>query len=205
VAAFATGESIALRNVWHGRIVSARPATVVRDEPSATMLYVPLGVRWWSPTRTDGSVVRIPTGAWSLRARRWDETHVLSFSWPGEPHAVLLFWDAGWRPRHWYVNLEDPLRRTEIGFDYRDLLLDAVVEPDRSRWEWKDEDELADAVRDGLVGADDTGRLRDEGERLVRRIVGLDRPFDRDWWDWRPDPAWAFPVLADGWDRPEHA
>jgi hypothetical protein len=201
VVPFATGHGIALRNVWRGAIVSARPAVVVRDEPSGTMLYVPPRVEWWSPTRADGSAVRIPSGTWSLRARRWDDTHVLSFAWPGEPHAVLLFWGADWRPRHWYVNLEDPLRRTVIGFDYRDLLLDAVLEPDRSRWEWKDEDELGDAVRDGLVSAGDAARLREEGEGLVRRIVDREPPFDREWWDWRPDPAWAHPTLTDGWDR----
>jgi hypothetical protein len=201
VASFAPGEGIALRNVWRGAIVSARPAIVVRDEPSATMLYVSPGIDWWGPTRADGSALRIPSGTWSLRERRWDDTHVLSFAWPGDPNAVLLFWDGDWRPRHWYVNLEEPLRRTAIGFDYRDLLLDAVVEPDRSAWAWKDEDELADAVREGLIPADDVARLRADGEALVRRIVDRDPPFDRDWWDWRPDPAWVHPELADGWDR----
>ena len=41
----------------------------------------------------------------------------------------------------WYVNLQKPFRRTARGFETMDLMLDLVVEVDRSWW-WKDEDEL---------------------------------------------------------------
>jgi hypothetical protein len=40
---------------------------------------------------------------------------------------------------HWYVNFQRPMRRTAIGFDTFDLLLDLVIAPDLSRWDWKDE------------------------------------------------------------------
>lgn len=198
---FATGSAIALRNVWEGRIVSARPVTVVHDDPTGTTLYVPLNVACMAPVRADGSSPRIPSGEWSLRARRWD-AHVLSFAWPGVPDGILLFWDPDWRPRHWYVNLQGPLRRTTVGFDYTDLILDVVMAPDRSAWEWKDEDELEQAIGEGLIPAADVPRLREGGERAVRRILDREPPFDRDWWDWRPDPSWPLPELPAGWDEP---
>jgi hypothetical protein len=35
----------------------------------------------------------------------------------------------------WYVNLEQPQRRSRLGFDFEDRLLDVFVEPD-GRWRW---------------------------------------------------------------------
>jgi hypothetical protein len=39
------------------------------------------------------------------------------------------------------VNLQEPFRRSQFGFETMDLALDVIVEADRS-WRWKDEDEL---------------------------------------------------------------
>ncbi len=199
--AFPVGRAVALRNVWNGTIVSARGANVVRDDPATRMLYVPIDAPWMAPVRADGTPFRMPVGTWSLEERRWDSTHLLSFAWPGQPHAVLLFWDAGWQPLRWYVNLQTPLRPTPVGFDYADLVLDAVATPDRSSWEWKDEDELAEAIRHGLISAEDETRLRIDGEAAVRRILDREPPFDRDWWEWRPDPSWPAATLPRDWDR----
>jgi hypothetical protein len=201
VTAFAVGRGVALRNVWNGRIVSARPVTVVLDDPGLHMLYVQIGAVWMAPAHPDGTPLRLPIGEWTLRQRRWDATHILSFAWPGDPHAVLLFWDEAWLPIHWYVNLQSPLRRTEVGFDYTDLILDATAPPDRSGWAWKDEEEFAEAIDRGAIALEDGPRLRAEGQRTVRRVLDREPPFDRDWWDWRPDPSWPRSVLPEGWDR----
>ena len=47
------------------------------------------------------------------------------------------------------MNLEEPLKRTAIGFDYLDQLLDIEIAVDLSSWKWKDEDELEEAVARG--------------------------------------------------------
>ena len=99
------------------------------------------------------------------------------------------------------MNLEEPLRRTAIGFDTLDHELDVIVELDGS-WRWKDEDDLAEVDPPGRdPDAEDEPRLRADGERAVRRILDREPPFDRDWTAWRPDPSWPIPVLPDGWDR----
>jgi len=113
---------------------------------------------------------------------------------------VLLFLRPDGSARSWYVNLEEPLRRTELGFDTLDHELDVIVELDGS-WRWKDEDDLAESIRRGVIPAEEEPRLRADGERAVRRIVDREPPFDRDWSAWRPDPAWPLPVLPEGWDR----
>ena len=88
-----------------------------------------------------------------MRRDRWFGTGVLMLARPGEPWSVWLFWEPGWRFKNWYVNLEEPLVRWAGGVDSEDHFLDISVEPDGT-WHWVDEDEFAQAQRDGLVDAD---------------------------------------------------
>lgn len=198
---FEPGDAVALREIWQEQVWSVRPATVVSDANNLLMFYLPTGVRWMCPRAPGGDWSRIPEARWELGERSWDDTRVLSFARPGEAHAILLFFEEDWSPRTWYVNLQEPLRRVPIGFDYMDQHLDALVTIDRSGWSWKDEDELAEAIRRGVIPADEEPRLRAEGERAVRRILDREPPFDRDWGVWRPDPSWLVPLLPEGWDR----
>lgn len=196
---FEPGHAAALRDVWQGLIWTARPVTVVTETSDQTILLIPAGVRWMAPYR-NGVRLKIPQRPFELLELRSEGMHVLSFSWPKTFAAVLLLFGVDWVPKRWYVNLEDPLRRTPIGFDTLDRELDAVVEFDGS-WRWKDEDELAEAIRLGITPAYTEERLRADGERAVRRILECEPPFDRDWRRWRPDPSWSIPVLPHGWDR----
>jgi len=199
VRRFEPGETIALRQTWGGRVWAARPATVVEDAPDQTMLFVPVGSFWMAPFR-DGKRLKIPQSEFELVTQRYEDLHVLSFSWPDTWYAVLLFLGPDGSPHSWYVNLEEPLRRTGLGFDTLDHELDVIVELDGS-WRWKDEDDLAEAIRRGVIPAQDEPRMRADGERAVRRILDREPPFDLDWTTWRPDPTWPIPVLPDGWDR----
>jgi hypothetical protein len=197
---FGPGTSIALREVWRGRVFEARPTLVVQDDPEQTMLLLPGGVRCGLPIGADGRELRLPDGEWRLELRPRGDRPILSFAWPGTPYSVLL-WTAEVDRRVWYVNLQDPLIRTTIGFDTVDHALDAVVELDRSSWRWKDEDELAEAVNDGLFTPAEAAGFRAWGERAVERILSREPPFDRNWDGWRPDPGWAVAELPEGWDR----
>jgi len=196
---FARGEAVALREIWNGRVWSARAAIVVEDREDQTTFFVPAEAMRMAAVR-DGAMLRIPQDGFELAPRTSGEAPALSFGWPDRWHGTLLFFHPDGRPRKWYVNLQEPLRRTDVGFDYLDLKLDVIVEMEGS-WLWKDEDELAEAIAQGLVPAEDEARLRAEGERAVRRIVDREPPFDRDWRTWSPDPDWPAPALPDGWDR----
>ena len=197
---FEPGETVALRQTWDGRVWAARPATVVEDATEQTMLFIPAETSWMAPFH-DGRRLKIQQTEFELAPLRYEEEiHVLSFSWPDTWYAVLLFLRPDGSAHSWYVNLEEPLRRTELGFDTLDHELDVIVELDGS-WRWKDEDDLAESIRRGVIPAEEEPRLRADGERAVRRIVDREPPFDRDWTAWRPDPAWPIPVLPEGWDR----
>jgi hypothetical protein len=195
---FAPGTAVALRERLRGAVWAARPATVVADEDGLHMFYVPIGATWRAPDVSDREdLIRTKATAdrWSLVERTWTDSHVLSFAWPGAGHAVLHFWDEGWRPRSWYVNVQRPLERFADGFDTLDEDLDVVVATDRSTWSWKDEDDVELGVSLGLYTAADVERFRAEGARGRDRLLRREPPFDREWAEWRPDPGWAIPAL----------
>jgi hypothetical protein len=120
---------------------------------------------------------------------------------PGDWHAVWVSWLASGDHLGWYVNLQMPYRRTAIGIEAMDLMLDVVVEPDLT-WQWKDDDEFAEILQRGIFDQDTGARVRCEAEDVIRCIGDGDPRFAEPWPSWRPDPAWSLPVLPDGWDRP---
>lgn len=198
-ASFARGTSIALREIWHGRIWSARPAIVVEDAPERTILHVEPGARWKLPVDpATGDQMRYPERPWSLADRVWRANRVLSFAWPRVSYAVLLFWSTEGTFRGWYVNLQTPLLRTGLGFDYMDDMLDVVVAPDRS-WHRKDEAELARCVELGLWSPERAEAIRAEVPRVAERIERREEPFGERWLDWEPNPSWDVPELPVGW------
>jgi hypothetical protein len=200
VRRFEPGETVVLRETLRGKLWAARPMTVVLDTDDLWMFFLPEGNRWLGPAATKDRLSHLKAAGadWALQERRWTGAHVASWGWPDAGAAVLHFWDEAWVPKHWYVNVEAPLRRFELGFDTFDHDLDIVVEPDRSSWRWKDEDVVADGIRLGVYTSEDETAFRRDAERGLRRLLDREPPFDREWADWRPDPAWPFPELPDG-------
>jgi len=90
-----------------------------------------------------------------------------------------------------YVNLQAPLRRTPLGYDSGDHVLDIVVAPDGA-WRWKDEDEFAEAIQLEHFTPSEAAEVRAEGERV---IAGLPSLLPTGWETWRPDPAWPVSAL----------
>lgn len=197
---FRPGEGIALREVWRGRVFEARPTIVVEDGAEQTTLLLPAGVRCAVPVDGEGQELRIPDEAWRHELRARGPEPILSFAWPELPYSVLL-WTVHGR-RVWYVNLQDPLARTSLGFDTVDHALDVLIELDGSGWAWKDEDELQDAVARGLFSEQEAAEFRRWGEVATERVLTRSPPFDRDWTAWQPDPSWRLPELPVGWDAP---
>ena len=107
---------------------------------------------------------------------------------PGDPYSVFLFEDG------WYVNLEEPQRRTAAGFDFEDELLDVWV-PFGGEPELLDEDELDEAVARGFVSAERALAIRAKAARLI-----AEPPWPTGWEDWTPEPGWQVPHLPPGWE-----
>lgn len=194
------GAPVTLREVWEGKIWEARAATVVKDSPTGTMLYVPPHSAKKRAVNPHGVHLHIPLGDWSHIDGTSSYRHVLSFAWPNKSYSVLMSWHpTGDKFLGWYVNFQTPLRRTSIGFDATDHILDITVEPNH-HWQWKDEAELKQAVTSGMVTQDQADAFRAEGDRVVDKILEHQDPFDGSWLTWRPEAGWEMPEIADDWN-----
>jgi hypothetical protein len=180
---FAPGDAILMRDVWRGDIHLAYSVRVVQDEPDLLVTWLAPG----TPYKRPAVRAELPFGQ-PLVDRPWAAPGVLHLTRPGEAHSVWVFETS------WYVNLQEPLRRTELGFDMHDELLDLVRMRD-GRWRWKDEDELAEAVLRGYVTNDEAAATRAEAERVIAADA-----FPTGWEAWEPDPSWPAPGLPAGWD-----
>lgn len=195
------GEPVVLRGVWNHRLWWALPVTVVQDTPNLIVLYWPAGTPNKLPLNKLTPQDVLAVDEVHLVDGEWVDTDVLMLVIPGAAHAVYTMWDAGGASfRCWYVNLQDPLQRTDIGFDTRDHLLDIVICPDLSEWWWKDEDEFEDAVKVGLYTAEQAHAIRAEGERVIQEMLSGQSPFSDGWERWSPPEDWEIPQLTGGWD-----
>ena len=194
---WAAGDRIVYREVLRGRVWTAKPVTVVQDTIDLVALYLPAGTLCKFPG--DGYDRR--RDHWPLVDMVWRYTDVLHLITPGAGHALWVMWDIGHAAlRCWYVNLQEPIRRTSVGFDTMDHELDVVVSPDRSDWQLKDEEQLARSQHIGLYTDEEARAIRAEAERAIGLMQAREPPWDDGWEHWHPPAHWPMPQLPEGWD-----
>jgi len=198
---WSSGDVVVVRYLNEGRISFARPVIVVEDGETGSVLFLPAGTPTKRRLNLDGTPIPRELGyeqrfarPWRLGDGSWGDSQTLLLT-PGDAaHAIWLFWSSRWDFRGWYVNLQAPSRRSAVGFDTVDHVLDLWVEPELT-WSWKDEHELEAAVGVGRFTPAEAAEIRAEGARVVEAF-----PFPTGWEDWRPDPAWPVPQLPPDWD-----
>jgi hypothetical protein len=194
------GTHITGRSLWHGRVFAAWPYVVVDERDDMIALHTPPGAVWKRPTDIEGNDIRLPHGDWRLRDDVWYGHGVVRILLPGAAHSMLVFLEVGDVER-WYVNLEQPFRKTAIGFDTRDNHLDLVFPGDLSEPRWKDEHELAEAVDLGIVTPAEAAAFRAEGERAIDWVRSGTHPaVDDRWRGWTAPEHWSIPALAEDWE-----
>jgi len=196
---WALSDIVVMRGILKGKLWWACPAYVVLDTPELIALYWPEGTPTHSPIRrptvADELYNRI-----QLVERNWTDNNVLSLNMPGTAHSIELMWEAGTRNvRCWYVHLQEPLRRTRLGFDTMDQMLDIVISPDRSSWRWKDEDEFTEAEAIGVYSHEKAQSIRLEGERVIGLLKANASPFCDGWEEWMPPADWGIPAFPKVW------
>lgn len=196
------GDPIVLRGAWRQKLWWALPVTVVQDTLDLIALYWPTGTCNKLPRKRLVPQDLLSTEQLDLVDGAWTKTDVLMLATPGAAHAVSAMWEEGHASfRCWYIDLQEPLRRTSIGFDTRDHLLDIVTSPDRSEWWWKDEDEFREAEEIGVYSAEEARAIRTEGERVIELMREGRSPFCDGWERWSPPADWGIPDLPAGWDN----
>ena len=179
------------RDVHHGRVWRAQACRVVEDTELDRALDAARDRRRCCRSTSDGARIRIPakTGSSSQRSRATGRG--LSRAARSGALDLSVIWRDG-AFAHWYVNFEQPLRRTPVGFDTFDEKLDLIVRPDGT-YVWKDEDELEQAAALGLVDAGRRpggGGARPRGVAVPDGLGGL-----------AAGSVWPIPQLPDGWER----
>ncbi len=88
----------------------------------------------------------------------------------------------------WYINLQGPIQRTNIGFDTMDNMLDVVIDPDMNEWNWKDVNEFTEATKVGFYSKEKASEIWQAGEKAVRLITSERRYFYEKWKAWQVNP-----------------
>ena len=199
------GNQVVVRDIQGKEIIHAAPAIIVEDTPIRTALFTPVGAKFIERhyKRIDGEIICGPNGPLREPAvvQDWHTNDVLMLFYPGKNFAIWPMW------RHesgdfgvWYVDLQAPFRRTEIGFDVQDHDLDIVVQPDFS-WRWKDEEDVRELVAHGCWSQERADSVKGDGLEVVELIESQTAPFNEGWEQWHPDPNWRIPVLPVQWEN----
>ena len=130
-----------------------------------------------------------------------DAEHLRLLS-PGRSHSVSISWHGEGDTRRllkYFVNMEEPFRRTAVGFDTQDHTLDIEFTPALA-WHWRDEQELANHVAEGFYTPELAAAARAEGERVIDAMRRREHECLRGWADWSPSREWRIPAFVAGWD-----
>jgi hypothetical protein len=184
---FRQGDVVMRREVVRGTPHLIYPVRVVEDAGDRLTVFLASGTPLSSPV---GSWPWSEEGhPWAARGR-WEGHGVLQILSAVEPFSTWVFWDGQERNLDaWYINLQEPFRRTPDGIDSQDLELDFVVAPDGS-WHKKD-DELLDVwVVKGRWTADEVARIREIGARVETQLRTGKHRWDERWATWKPPKHW---------------
>lgn len=188
------GERIVRREIWRGQPWFANVVVVVEDTDDLLATYIPEETPFAFPPSAD----RRPH-PWSGRTA-WQGHGVLMLQRPGEAVAVWHFWHGPERRFDgWYLNLQEPFRRTAVGYDTQDLELDLWIPLDGG-WVFKDEELLDERVRDGRFTREQVVAIQRLGDDVGAMLDRGERWWDEVWSRFEPDPAWRAPSLPEGWD-----
>lgn len=197
------GDVVVLRYITSGgRIEMCWPGRIVEDRDDLVALFIAAGSTYKAgPKKSAAEKRRQPRTRLPPDDYVWrnDTLRLLS---PGQSHSVSLSWEREGEARRfvkYFVNMEEPFRRTVIGFDTQDHTLDIEFTPTLA-WRWRDEQELANHVTEGFYTAELARAARGEGEQVIDAMGRREHECLRGWAEWSPPPEWRIPGFVAGWD-----
>jgi hypothetical protein len=186
---FRPGERIVIREVLNDKVWTVRPVTVQEDSDTQIVTWLAPGTSIDYPVGVKHGRTCISmwlSGEWDLYPKEFHPPGVLRIAPCDAPYEVFApMIDGG--VQWWYVNFQRPLRRTTLGFDTMDEMLDLVVSPDCREWQRKDADEMEVAVDMGFLSRSDAQRIERNCHAVEKSLARGDVPWDRTWATWRPD------------------
>ena len=195
------GENATLRGVGV-KVFWADPTIVIQDTAELIALYMPAGVLGKDTDHKPTPKELLSAEKINIADCQWERTDVLFLIIPGESFSTYAMWETGTNNLNcWYVNLQEPIKRTPIGFDTMDNMLDVVISPDMSKWRWKDDEEFAEAQKVGFYSSEKAREIWTQGERAVKLVTSERRLMYEKWATWQANPEWSLPKLSPLWDK----
>ena len=209
---FEPGDHIVVRNVFEGRVQTVFPSIVVADTPELVVTWLPVetpvlnGVSEPATVPDRYTVHLSPEDMlakeWTMVERNWHTSGTLRIKNPRAMWSLWVFWHPEMSDvKAWYINVDAPYKRSRLGFDTWDMFLDVVVQPDRKSWEYKDEDEFADAIAAGVFTELEAQNVRDAAAKALQTVAENRPPFDNMSARWRPDVLWEIPQIPNDWEQ----
>ncbi|MFF7725834.1 hypothetical protein [Streptomyces sp. NPDC008001] len=160
---------VLLRHVSGRRTWCALPVTVLHDGPDRAVLRIHEGTDWLAAFDRRGRRAHGWQRGWRLHPTTWRGDHgTYVIEW-GRWYGTAVFSDpVTQRVRKWYVNCQDPLRRTAWGFDTMDRELDVELPASERSPRWKDTDRFRRLVDSGHLGRH-TARIIVREARTARK------------------------------------
>ncbi len=155
---------------YDGSLHYRYPTSVVREERSLLVLYMPPG---------------IPLD--SYRGQLVTEKHTLQFYWADRYYNLHVNWDANWQPRSYYVNIATPATWDDGALRFVDLDLDIIWRPATGEVILDDEDEFALHQKRFGYSAELIEQVWRSSEDVRALIAQRAYPFDGSLHAWRPD------------------
>lgn len=179
--------------------MTAVPMRVIADAPARTVLYQAPDTVFRGARTPTGTKIRDRSAEWVSMDLVWAGGSLIRLIEPCAWQCVDVEFDAAGNFIGWYVNFQEPVRRTALGFDTVDLVLDLVVAAD-STWSLKDEDDFERAASVGQLQQRTAEQVRAAAERMISVVEGSGPPFSEKYWlSWRPPPHWTVPALPANW------
>jgi hypothetical protein len=177
------------------------PCRVVEDDGRLLALYIAAGSKYKAgPKRAAAEKLSMQRAALPPDEYVW-RNDTLRLMFPGRQHSVWLSWVNRGSSRQfaqYFVNMEEPFRRTAVGFDTQDHTLDIEVTPELT-WKWRDTEELQEHVKHGFYTASLSDEIWNEGRRAIEEIMRGTHPCLGAWRSWEPDPLWEVPQMPAEW------
>ena len=193
------GDPVVLRDIYLGRVWSARPGRVVGRVDGQELIHFPLATICQWPCDRNGKDLRVPTKSWKLQDGPWTGNSHLHFVEIGSIWTTSIHWSKTGAFVGWKVDFHAPWRTSRFGFDSLDWALDLMVDADRT-WQLKDEQEFAMYQQRGIVGYEEASTVTQIlHERVLSDLDARKGPFAEEWKEWSPKTEQAIASLPEGW------
>ncbi|MGW1376151.1 DUF402 domain-containing protein [Streptomyces sp. NPDC002446] len=185
---FTPGEVVIRREILDGREWLLYPVRVIVDRDDLLAVHLARG----TPLTYGKGPFRWGPHPWQRIGDTWQSDDLVQLQRPGDGYGV-------WPRRRdgvfqgWYINFQQPFRRTESGFDTLDQELDLWLPADGGAYRWKDAQEFAHRAATGGFTRAEATAVRTEASRVAALIDHGEQWWSPEWADWRPDPAWTAP------------